>query len=254
MNRSKRASLAKETLEIIERGYYINSSGNKIEIAGSLKAAIEGTRLYSPKDFPNNIAGVDPETEETKIELSPETTLAAAQRLALLSSESNLLCLNFASAKNPGGGFLSGSQAQEESLARSSGLYPCLMSKGEMYDHNRQLETCLYSDYMIYSPRVPVFRDDEGNLLDQPFQASFITSPAVNAGAIQRNESKKIDLIRPTMLRRLHRILWVALENNQTRLVLGAWGCGIFGNDPTMIAEIFAEALNQNSPFYNRFK
>lgn len=246
--------LAKETLEIIERGYYTTSAGNKVDIAKSVEVAIEGTCLYRPEDFPNDIVEGGPGTEETAIEVTSETTLAAAQRLFESSGESDLLCLNFASAKNPGGGFLSGSQAQEESLARSSCLYPCLMSKRELYDHNRKLETCLYSDYMIYSPSVPVFRDDEGNLLDPPFRVSFITAPAVNAGAVQRNEPRKVDLIRPMMLRRLQRLLWVALENEQSRLILGAWGCGVFGNDPTMIAEIFAEALDQNGSFYNRFK
>jgi len=70
--------------------------------------------------------------------------------------------LNFASAKNPGGGFLGGGSAQEESLARSSGLFPCINQMQQMYETNRAYRSCLYTDHMIYSPRVPVFRDDEG--------------------------------------------------------------------------------------------
>ena len=116
--------------------------------------------------------------------MTGETTLAAAERLA----EFRPLCLNFASAKNPGGGLLSGSQTQEESLARSSGLYATLLPMTELYAYNRHLGTSLYSDYMIYSPDVPVFRSDSGLLLEVPYLASFITAPAVNAGAVEKNE------------------------------------------------------------------
>ena len=66
---------------------------------------------------------------------------------------------------NPGGGFLSGSQAQEESLARATALYPCLAQMTEMYETNRQLNSPLFTDNMIYSPEVPVFRDDDDILL-----------------------------------------------------------------------------------------
>jgi uncharacterized protein (TIGR02452 family) len=168
--------------------------------------------------------------------------------------DSNPLCLNYASARNPGGGFLSGSQAQEESLARSSGLYPCIAQMTEMYEHNRRLATCLYSDYMVYSPAVPVFRQDDGRLLENPYKAAFITAPAVNARAVRANERDRVNLLRPTMQARLNRLLWVAAEHQHLTLILGAWGCGVFDNDPQMVATLFAHALSEGGPFSGYFK
>jgi uncharacterized protein (TIGR02452 family) len=66
--------------------------------------------------------------------------------------------LNFASARNVGGGFLNGARAQEEDLARSCGLFRCLETQPEYYEVNRRTASLLYTDHIIYSPRVPWFR------------------------------------------------------------------------------------------------
>jgi uncharacterized protein (TIGR02452 family) len=255
MNRNRRASLAQETLEILERGSYESPSGRVVEIGADVRAAVGATRLYRPTDFPEKIEGCvrDEPWPETTSEVTPETTLEAARRLAADEAQRDILCLNFASAKNPGGGFLSGSQAQEESLARSSALYTCLTHMREMYEFNRGYGTSLYSDYMIYSPQVPVFRDDDGRLLEEPYRVSFITAPAVNAGAVRRNEPDKAELIRPTMQRRLERLLWVASRHGHATLVLGAWGCGVFHNDPASVAALFAGAFGVGAPFHGCF-
>ena len=95
-----------------------------------------------------------PAPHQTGLHVSHGTTLELAR--TLVEQYSALACLNFASAKNPGGGFLSGSQAQEESLARASGLYATLQTQPEYYDYHRQGSSSLYSDHMIFSPGVPV--------------------------------------------------------------------------------------------------
>jgi len=255
MNRSKRSSAARETLEILERGEYRSPSGRVVRVADALASALEGTRLYRPEDFPEEAAGCEGRRgpPEARVEVTPETSLRAARRLAEGPARPDVLCLNFASAKNPGGGFLSGSQAQEESLARSSALYACLTSRREMYEFNRGAGTSLYSDHMIYSPRVPVFREDDGGLLEEPYAVSFITAPAVNAGAVKRNEPGRVGSILPTMRRRLARVLWAAARHRHPALVLGAWGCGVFQNDPAMVAGLFAEALGPGGPFQGCF-
>lgn len=134
-------------------------------------------------------------------------------------------------------------------MARSSGLYASIAPQVEMYEYNRLVKTCFYSDYMIYSPGVPVFRDDEGRLLGVPYRTAFITAPAVNAGVVRQHELTQLPLLRPTMQQRLQRLLWVALQHGHTRLVLGAWGCGVFGNDPYQVADLFAETLGTGGPF-----
>jgi uncharacterized protein (TIGR02452 family) len=128
MSRERRAQIARETLDILERGWYVAPSGQTVSLHEALANAAADTRLYLPHDYDillGQVATV-PSFSQTTIAVTRATTLGAAQALA--AEYPTLACLNFASAKNPGGGFLSGSQAQEESLARASGLYSTLHS------------------------------------------------------------------------------------------------------------------------------
>ncbi len=242
MNNPNRKELAQETLQIIETGNYRNNLGETVSIKNETDFAVENSNLFRTEDFPSEfnltkIAG------ETRIEVTDETTLEAAKRICKENENANPFVLNFASAKNPGGGFLGGAQAQEESLARSSSLYPCLTANFEMYQYNRKGDSCLYSDWMIYSPQVPVFRNDDGSLTAKPYLVSFLTSPAVNAGVVKQRETNKIHLIEETNRERARKFLWIANQNNHRILILGAWGCGVFQNEPQMIARIFDELL-----------
>jgi uncharacterized protein (TIGR02452 family) len=169
------------------------------------------------------------------IECANETTLSAARRLE------NPVALNFASAKNPGGGFLSGATAQEESLARASGLYACIRDD-PMYAHHR-MGDAIYTSWAIYSPAVPVFRDDDGRLLDRPWTCAFLTAPAVNAKVVLERDPSRGPEIRAAMEERIDRVLRIAAVHGHESIVLGAWGCGVFGNDPGEIAELFEAAL-----------
>src|SRR5260370_3977443 len=85
----------------------------------------------------------------TTFEVVNCTTLEAARALWSADKGVDVLCLNFASAKHPGGGFLGGARAQEESLARSSGLYPCIARMQGMYQANKQFGSCPYTHHMI---------------------------------------------------------------------------------------------------------
>lgn len=246
--RGRLGQMGHETLAILQAGYYRSPAGRTVDISADLAAAVRDTKLYHPdgcgRDAPLK------RDEETRIEVTSESTIAAARRLVAAESGCDPCCLNFASARHPGGGFLSGARAQEESLARASGLYASLLSQREMYDYNRSRSTCLYSDYMIHSPLVPVFRDESGTLLEEPFLASFITAPAVNAGAVHRHEQPQIE---PAMRRRSEKVLRVAHRQGHQTLVLGAWGCGVFRNDPDMVARHFAELLLPGGLFHNVF-
>ncbi|MGD0032242.1 TIGR02452 family protein [Paenibacillus illinoisensis] len=250
--RSSRARIAQETLAILEEGQYINGYDRRVSIDEDLKRAIQGSVLYRPDELPAlreqvRLLHAAPKSAAAKIEVTGETTLAAASRLVVDEGRTDVVCLNFASAKNPGGGFLGGSQAQEESLARASGLYPCISQMNEMYDHNRKLRTCLYSDYMIYSPGVPVIRDDEDRLLAQYYTTAFITAPAVNAGVVKEREQADDQQIESVMKERIRYILDVAATNGHRTLVLGAYGCGVFRNDQVDVARYFHEVLVQEN-------
>lgn len=243
MNRDQRAQLGQETLAILNAGSYTLADGRMVSIKDELAVACANTKLYAPTDYEalTRQVAAQPATYSTSIQVSNRTTLEAAR--ALLPDYASVAALNFASAKNPGGGFLSGSQAQEESLARASGLYAALQTQPEFYTFHRQQTTCLYSDHLIFSPAVPVFRDDAGHLLATPWPSNFITAPAVNAGAVRDNEPTQVGSIVPTMTQRARMVLAVAASHGCAALILGAWGCGVFQNDPATVAAIFAAVL-----------
>lgn len=162
------------------------------------------------------------------------------------------MCLNFASAKNPGGGFINGAEAQEESLARTSALYETQLQAQDYYKIHRAMESCFYTDMMIYSPKVPVFRKDKGELLPKPVLCNFITSPAVNAGVVKRQEPERAYEIFGAMDVRTDKMLALSLKQGNETLILGAWGCGVFKNDPQEIADLFKKYLH--GKYKNKFK
>ena len=255
-NRSQLGQLGRETLALLDRGGYAAPNGTTVDLAEAMRYAKDHTIHYTPEMFGevfrrrDEILATVPRFSTT-FEVVNHTTLAAARQLCDREPRIDVLCLNFASAKHPGGGFLGGAREQEESLARASGLYPCIARMQGMYQANKQWGSCLYTDHMIWSPRVPVFRDDEGNLLDQPYAVSFLTAPAVNAGAVKEHERA---LIEPTMVARMEKVLSVAVVQRHHTLVLGAWGCGVFKNDPTRVAQAFHRYLIEGATFCGAFK
>ena len=241
-DRAHRKTVAEETVAILKRGHYAASGGTFCNIGPAVRNAIEGTRLYRPDDLHLSNEAVAERNGAPKFEVVNETTLAGAQSL-LARSAANVCCLNFASAKNPGGGFLRGSQAQEEALARASALSVCLEATPKYYEVNRNHDTALYTDHIIYSPDVPVFRDDHERLLDVPWLTSFVSAPAPNAGAVHRNEPNRFPDVAAVLTNRAWRVLEVCRLHGHHNLVLGAWGCGVFGNEPLSVATIFRDHL-----------
>jgi uncharacterized protein (TIGR02452 family) len=237
--------VAQETLAIVDRGTYVAPSGATVDVRAAIDAALQGTVLYGPDDVGALSLGssllAPSSSSAPRIEVTGETTAQAARRLVEVERVAEVVALNFASAKNPGGGFLGGAKAQEEDLARCSALYACQLTQRAYYDANRAEASMLYTDHLIYSPGVPFFRDDRLELLDAPFLVSIITSPAPNAGeAARRGESRRV---RATLERRAGHVLAVAAAHGHRALVLGAWGCGVFRNDPREVAEVFATWL-----------
>jgi uncharacterized protein (TIGR02452 family) len=246
MNRSDRTILAKETVKIVNRGAYKIRDGRVVNIAVSVESCLAGTRYFPPEELERirqEVFTRPLEGGKAVIEVCNETTLTGIARL-LAEAGDPVAALNFASAKNPGGGFLTGSQAQEESLARSSALYASLLRGSEYYARHRSLSSSLYSDAMILSPACPVFRSDAGELLDEPYLATFITSAAPNAGAVANNGPKQLSLIPDVLKRRSEYVLALAAWYGYSNLVLGAWGCGVFRNEPGLVAQSFAKHLH----------
>ncbi len=251
----KRMTIAKDTLRILEEGQYHSSKGTLIEVANALKKCLSHTTYFDSETLVHirdNILKQDQIYPATEFEVKNETTLTGTERTSKLDGIIGVL--NFASAKNPGGGILKGAHAQEESLARSSGLYRSLLKGREYYERHRLQKSCLYSDRMIYSPGCPVFRQDKGNLLDKPYLVDFLTSPAPNAGVVKRQEPTHLNSIEEVLQERGSKVLGLFAHHGCDCLVLGAWGCGVFQNDPAMVAEMFYNFLSPEGVFFGRFK
>ncbi|WP_455711878.1 TIGR02452 family protein [Streptomyces griseorubiginosus] len=169
-------------------------------------------------------------------------------------SAGRVAVLNFASARNPGGGFLNGAQAQEEALCRASALYTCLLRAREFYDHHRAHRDPFYTDRVIHSPAVPVFRDDRGRLLDSAHMVGFLTAAAPNAGVVRRTAPERVAELPRALAVRAEQVLSVAVAEGYRRLVLGAWGCGVFQNDPAQVAGAFRTLLAPGGRFAGAFE
>jgi uncharacterized protein (TIGR02452 family) len=159
--------------------------------------------------------------------------------------------LNFASATNPGGGVAHGSSAQEECLCRCSTLYNCLNTRAiwdGFYTPHRKSGNPLHNDDIIFTPNVQVLKDDDYNVLPQPFAVDVITCAAPNlrpkpSNSYNPNEGEAIDIPPQELFHlyidRTQRIMEVAAYNNADVLILGAFGCGAFRNDPLLMARAF---------------
>ncbi|MFT5679463.1 MAG: hypothetical protein ACI8RZ_000367 [Myxococcota bacterium] len=240
--------IAKSTLAIIEDGAYIPPKGARISIAASLSAAVEGTQTFTPDRVAALLDASGGEGSPPAITATGERTQEAAHRLVTQEGIDDLVLLNFASARNPGGGFIKGAKAQEEDLSRCSGLYACLMPQRTYYAENEPspgdpVGGMLYTDHIIHSPRVPFFRRKNRDLLKAPFLASVITAPAPNATQALRRDPTALPLIEAALRHRAGGVLAVAQDQGHRSLLLGAWGCGVFGNPPVIVASAFADWL-----------
>ncbi|POX51072.1 TIGR02452 family protein [Streptomyces sp. Ru72] len=231
--------IARQTQEIVAAGAYRAPDGRSVAIAAVVEAARTGTRMYGP-----DAVDVPPAVPVTgAFEVTGESSLEAARRLVGRSGDP-VAVLNFASARNPGGGFLNGAQAQEEALCRASALYACISEVREFYDHHRAHRDPFYTDRVIHSPAVPVFRDDQGRLLDEPYEVGFLTAAAPNAGVVLHRAPERATELPRALATRAERVLETAAACGYRRLVLGAWGCGVFRNDPAQVAGAFQGLLD----------
>ncbi|CAF1264396.1 unnamed protein product [Didymodactylos carnosus] len=245
--------IAENTLHILKSGWYDAVDNTRVVVSQDVKFAVTNTVLY-PFDAFNLKATAAPYiNSSTVLHVTHCTTLQAARSLS--SQGFDVGVLNFASAKNPGGGFLRGANAQEESIARSSALYWCISQDSTLsyYQRNRNDRLCLYTHTMIYSPRVPILKNDVGTLLLRPYYCGIVTCPAPNAGVASKRHRNWAWMVRDEMDERIRRILLVFQTHMHDALVLGAWGCGVFQCDPYMVAALFKRHL-KSPAFKNSFK
>lgn len=198
-------------------------------------------------------------TEKARVVVSRLRSFEAAARYP----GQKVTVLNFASSTSPGGGVENGASAQEECLCRVSTLYPCLKAQAaweKFYGPHRAAPNPLHNDDLIYTQGVVVLKDDDYHPLPAPFRVDVITCAAPNLRDIPSNRYNWHDgdavHISPEKLLELHlkrarKILSAAAANGAEALILGAFGCGAFRNDPTVVATAYQQVLPQ---FLNHFK
>lgn len=239
----KYKAIADETVSILKSGKYASDLRTVMLDMDNIKKVI----LYPDSQL---VQAEKSNTYDTKFKVYDRDTVTAVFDCP---SPEKCAVLNFASAKHPGGGFITGANAQEESLCRSSSLYASIGSKSaeDMYIYNIKNKNIFYSDYMLFSPYVTFFRRSSGRLTSNYVNVSVITSPAVNCGIA--DPQKYTDKIREIMRRRIRKIFDIAIDNNKTYLILGAWGCGVFRNKAEDISNDFKLVLSEEK-YKNSFE
>jgi uncharacterized protein (TIGR02452 family) len=180
------------------------------------------TEFYSFDDF--EVVSSD---NDTNIYVLGTDTVSAAQKMSVIGRTA---LLNMASYKRPGGGVRRGAQAQEECLFRCSNLGDAIPSTNYPLD----------IDEGLYTRDAYFFRDFYYGFIDT-FQVDVMTVPAFNLG----EQEVDMNFYEQTTKDKIILMLGMAMENKAENLVLGAWGCGVFKNDPKTMARLFNEVLTE---------
>lgn len=217
-----------------------------------LNIKLENDALFREGDFPEMrsqvYADLTPKPVSRTVPFRVREHLLQADTIsAVLQFPGKHVCaLNFANANFPGGAYILGGNAQEEALCRASLLYYTIRTAKDFYRANRLHVLPDYTDSMIYSERVPIIRDNAGNRLETPALCDFITSPAVNRTFAKFLFSgKRLDNI---MQNRIEQIIALAAEHSPEVLILGAYGCGVFGNRRETVYPLFEASINRYLP------
>ena len=247
MNKKELISVFNDTMDFVTTKF-----------SGPTLRAQMSTRIISdPEDFRGEKYYDDPAI----IKVTNRDTFTAAKEYANIINSTNegfVGVLNFASSTNPGGGVTKGSTAQEECLCRCSNLYLTLYQEKcirEYYNVNKKYMSNLGSDAIIYSRNVYVFKDKDYNMLpvEDRFYVDVLTCAAPNLRENPRNQyntdasEEKLTLTDEELynihVKRARNILNVAIKNEDDYLILGAFGCGAFRNNPEIVAKAYKDVL-----------
>jgi len=220
---------------------------NKFTYADYVRKSQINSTIY---DFSTSPLLEDKAPEQNIIFMPQTGTLESAERLVNEGGYGKIAILNFADALTPGGLVLSGATTQEENICRCSTLYDVISSSycKKYYDTNRKFTKGVfnheYTDMIIYSPDIVVYKDDITYENIEPYIVDVITCPA----PCKRLSSNAMHTL---VTNRIRKLLASAQLNNVDTIILGAWGCGAFGNDVQFIASCFAEELMGVNAFKN---
>lgn len=253
--REKRVEIFQDTMKLCRENAVL---------AESIKTSIQSTKFY-PAD--KEILLSESKDNKGIISVSKDRSFEAAFKLRQKYPDGKIAVHNFASATNPGGGVEHGSSAQEEALCRCSTLYPCLKTRELMqqfYYFHRNRNDVRYTDTCIYTPDIMVIKSDTDfpellpenewnqvdvitcaapNLRERPYNSM---NPG-NGNAIKVQDKELLEIHKS----RAEKILRTSIANGADLLVLGAFGCGAFCNNPAVVARAYKEVLNNYSGYFD---
>lgn len=233
------------------------------QLANAVQMAKSATKLYASDDYPKLPTR---DALDCEITVTKHKSFEAATGIHALHLDCRIAVLNFASATNPGGGVRTGSSAQEESLCRCSTLYPTLTQTWiwqSYYQKNRDARDNLHTDACIYSPGVVICKTDDSypkRMEEKDWVAVDVISCAApnlrrRPGNTHNPEYGLPVAISSEDLYELHlqrakHIMHIATANEVDALVLGAFGCGAFANDPKVVARAYEDALKSYAGYF----
>lgn len=246
-NREKRVRIFEDTLNMCEQ---------EEKLTNAIKDSRERSVIYRNPEEELRIVNSLRFEDEAEITVTRNRTLEAAGNLCRKYPKSRVGILNFASAVTPGGGVVSGSNAQEECLCRCSTLYPCLQTKElwkDYYNYHRMQHDRYYTNRCVYIPDVVVLKTDTELPERMPeshrYKVDVITcaAPNLNVNRLAEHTGMQCTISTEELHNlfkvRIEGIMRVGVQHKIDALVLGAFGCGAFHNNPVMVASCFKEAL-----------
>lgn len=226
--------------------------GSNQKLAASIENTIKKHSVYKEKDELDLDGSVLARFEDfAEVKVSKLRTFEAARQYA--GKGRKVCALNFANSFRPGGGVIEGCTAQEECLCRISTLYSCLAIQDNVdkfYDPHRASGNPFANDDIIYTPDVTVFKTDtlHPELMDEKdwYQLDVITAAAPDLSTCPESISRSSDFIKNLgvlHIMRGSRIMDVALSQGVDTIIVGAFGCGAFSNDPNIVAKAYQAIL-----------
>ena len=251
--RGPRRQVYASTLMLVKRGRYHTASGGLVELGRIINPQAQADNVFVDREITLR-PSLERNSGEVRIAVVNDDCLALARRLHATDPTDDICVLNMASSRNPGGGVWGGAGAQEEYLFRCTDYYRFLYQYANNFDpqvyhvqrnaHHRYPLAPLYGG--IYSHGVTVFRDTEANgyaLLDSPVRLNFVAVAAFHFN--ERCDAIPQPYVEPTK-DKIRLMLRLAANNGQRRLVLGAFGCGAFHNEPHHMAQLFRQVIHES--------
>ena len=238
--------------------------GADADLAASVDAAKKNTQVFYEDDYPAfDAVG----TGEMVVAVSGDRSFQAAMRLKREHPDAKVAVMNFANAFHAGGGVTEGASAQEECLCRTSTLYPILTDdylQETYYKHHDDLDSPKATDSLIYTEGVVICKTDEDLPKRMP-KEDWVTVDVITIAAPDLRERSNVffslvnggarmsdaELFGCHVKRAIH-MLTCAAAKGADMLVLGAFGCGAFQNNPEVVARAFKTALQEFPKVFRR--